>query len=280
MATVMSGSAAGEYALGYTDREHERLIQQASFIAPVTERFLREAGIGRGQRVLDLGSGVGDVSMAIARLVGPTGEVVGIERDRASISKAEARVRAAGFHNVSFEHADLNDLDGDKSFDAAVGRFILMFLPDPESVLRTLTSFVPNGGAVAFQEVSWVPMLALGARLPLWSQVLGAIHQTLLRSGANPEMGLDLYRIYQRVGLPAPNMHMDVILGSSPAFTDVIVEVLRSLHPLAEKNHVPLSALGGMETLSERVQAEITSANTVVSVVPLVSAFSRKSGQV
>jgi len=93
-------------------------------------------------------------------------------------------------------------------------------------------------------------------------------------------MGLDLYRIYQRVGLPAPNMHMDVILGSSPAFTDVIVEVLRSLHPLAEKNHVPLSALGGMETLSERVQAEITSANTVVSVVPLVSAFSRKSGQV
>jgi len=280
MAALMSGSAACEYALGYSDREHERLIRQASFIAPVTERFFREAGIGRGQRVLDLGSGVGDVSMAIARLVGPTGEVVGIERDRGSISKAEARVKAAGFHNVSFEHADLNHLHGDTSFDAAVGRFILMFLPDPESVLRTLASFVHVGGAMAFQEVSWVPMLALGAHLALWSQVLGAIHQTLLRSGANPEMGLDLYRVYQRIGLPAPNMHMDVILGSSPDFTDVILGVLRSLRPLAEKNQVPLSALGDMETLPGRIQAEITSANTVVSVVPLVSAFSRKTGQV
>lgn len=277
MATATSGNAPCDYPLGYTDAEHKRLIRQASFIAPVTERFLREAGIGAGQRVLDLGSGVGDVSMAIARLVGPTGEVVGIERDRTSLSKAQARCKAAGFHNVSFEQADVGDLIGDKSFDAAVGRFILMFLPDPESVLRSVASLVRIGGAVAFQEVSWVPMLALGARLPLWSKALDTIHQTLLRSGANPEMGLDLYPLYQRVGLPAPNMHMDILLGSTPGFTDVILGVLRSLCPLAAKNQVPLSALGDMETLPERIQAEISSANTVVSVVPLVSAFSRKA---
>jgi hypothetical protein len=119
-------------------------------------------------------------------------------------------------------------------------------------------------------------MLALGTRLPLWSQVLGTIHQTLLCSGANPEMGLDLYQVYQRIGLPAPNMHMDVLLGSGAAFTDVILGVLRSLWPMAEKNRVPLSALGDMETLPERIQTEIASANTVVSVVPLVGAYSRK----
>src|SRR5215471_5148414 len=140
MTTATTGNAPCDYALGYTDAEHERLIRQASFIAPVTERFLREAGVGTGQRVLDLGSGVGDVSMAIARLVGPMGEVVGIERDRASISKAQARCEAAGFHNVSFEHADVSDLHGEKSFDAVVGRFILMFLPDPEVALRSVAS--------------------------------------------------------------------------------------------------------------------------------------------
>lgn len=279
MATATTGNAPCDYALGYTDAEHERLIRQASFIAPVTERFLREAGVGTGQRVLDLGSGVGDVSMAIARLVGPMGEVVGIERDRASISKAQERCKAAGFHNVSFEHANVSDLYGEKSFDAVVGRFILMFLPDPEAVLRSVASFVRLGGAVAFQEVSWIPMLALGARLPLWSQVLCTIHQTLLHSGANPEMGLDLYPLYQRIGLPAPNMHMDVLLGSTPGFTDVILGVLRSLCPLAVKNHAPVSALGDMETLPERVQTEIASVNTVVSVVPLVSAFSRKTAK-
>ncbi len=74
-------NSTSQYALGSTDAEHERLIWQAERVAPLTERLFREAGIGPGQRVLDLGSGVGDVAMLAARLVGPSGEVVGIERD-------------------------------------------------------------------------------------------------------------------------------------------------------------------------------------------------------
>jgi hypothetical protein len=52
-----------DYALGYTSAEHDRLIRQATRIAPITERLFPESGIGPGQRVLDLGSGVGDVAM-------------------------------------------------------------------------------------------------------------------------------------------------------------------------------------------------------------------------
>src|SRR5262245_64250497 len=92
---------SGDYPLVHTDAEHERLIRQAARVAPITERFFREAGIGPGQRVLDLGSGVGDVAMLVARMVGPSGEVVAVERDRNSIAKAGARVNEAGFHNVS-----------------------------------------------------------------------------------------------------------------------------------------------------------------------------------
>ena len=65
-----------DYLLGSSDAEHQRLIRQAMRLAPVTESFLREAGIGPGQHVLDLGSGVGDVAMLVARLVGRSGEVV------------------------------------------------------------------------------------------------------------------------------------------------------------------------------------------------------------
>ena len=72
---------SADYPLGNTDAEHRRLIRQAARVAPITERFFREAGIGPGQRVLDLGSGVGDVAMLVARLVGPSGEVVAIEAD-------------------------------------------------------------------------------------------------------------------------------------------------------------------------------------------------------
>jgi hypothetical protein len=54
--TKVIGCSASEYALGYSDAEHERLIRQAALIAPITERLFREAGIGSGQRVFELGS--------------------------------------------------------------------------------------------------------------------------------------------------------------------------------------------------------------------------------
>src|SRR6516164_7490827 len=111
-----------DYLLGYTDSEQERLIRQAAKLAPITERFFREAGIGSGQRVLDLGSGMGDVAMLVARLVGPSGEVVAIERDRNSIGKARARVSEAGFQNVIFKESNVNEIVDEKPFDATVGR--------------------------------------------------------------------------------------------------------------------------------------------------------------
>src|SRR5215469_11327975 len=149
------------YALGSTDAEHERLIRQAVYRTPLTERFFREAGIGPGQRVLDLGSGVGDVAMLAARLVGSSGEVVGVERDPRSVSRARARAAEAGLHNVRFMQSDVDQIACDKPFDAAVGRFILMYLPDLVVVLRSVSQVVRPGGILAFQEPTWAPALAL-----------------------------------------------------------------------------------------------------------------------
>src|SRR5215475_15003579 len=146
--TSQASNGCFEYALGYTAAEHERLIRQAALIAPYTERLFRQAGVGPGQRVLDLGSGVGDVSMLLARIVGPSGEVVGIERDSSSIARAEARAAAAGLLNVSFMQSDVSDISSDKLFDAAVGRFILPFQPDPISVLRGVARLVRLGGGL------------------------------------------------------------------------------------------------------------------------------------
>src|SRR6476620_11506413 len=113
-ATMTTSQRSAEYPPGNTDAEHERLIRQAARVAPITERFFREAGIGLGQRVLDLGSGVGDVAMLAARLVGPSGEVVAIERDPKSIAKASARATEAGFYNVSFNESNVDEIRDEK----------------------------------------------------------------------------------------------------------------------------------------------------------------------
>jgi ubiquinone/menaquinone biosynthesis C-methylase UbiE len=275
VSTTSTNPSAG-YALGYTNSEHDRLIRQAARIEPTLERLFREAGIGPGQRVLDLGSGVGDVAMLAARLVGPSGEVMGIERDPSSIAVAKARSAEAGFRNISFTQTDASQIVSDRLFDAAIGRFILMFLPDPASVLRSLSRLVRPGGVLAFQEPSWAPFLTRAETLPLWSGVVSSIHETFLRSGVNPEMGPDLYRIFQEIGMPAPAMHMEIPLGSDADFSRVVCEVLDSLRPLAQQHEVSLDVLGDFATLPDRVQAEIVASGTFVSWVPLVGAWVRK----
>jgi hypothetical protein len=214
--------------------------------------------------------------MLVARIVGPSGEVIGIERDESSIARAKERAAGAGFRNVSFTQTDVNEIVSDKPFDAAVGRFILMFLPDPISVLRSVVRLVHPGGVVAFQEPSWTVMLALGARLPLWFRVRQLIHEILLRSGANPEMGLALYPMFQEVGLPAPKMHLEMPLGNDADFIGLTSDLLCSLRPLADQHKVCLKELGDLDTLPDRICAEVAAANTVASLIAIVGAWSRK----
>jgi ubiquinone/menaquinone biosynthesis C-methylase UbiE len=266
-----------EYALGYSNAEHERLIRQAARIAPFTEQFFRQAGVAEGNRVIELGSGMGDVAMLVARLVGPSGEVVGVERDANSVSKARTRVAEAGLRNVTFIHGDVDQIVADTLFDAAVGRFILMFLPDPLAAVGSISQLVRPGGVLAFQEPSWIPLLALGSRLPLWSSLLFSIHETFLRSGVNPEMGLDLYSVFRKAGLPAPSMNMQVPLGNDAEFTGLLSNLLISVKHLARQHSVPLEPLGNLDTLPARIQAEIVSSNRMVAFVPLVGVWSRKS---
>lgn len=277
---MTSTSYAPAYVLGSTDPEHERLIRQAAHLGPSTEQFFREAGIGPGQRVLELGSGVGDVAMLVARLVGPSGTVVGIERDPRSITRARARVAEAGLENVSFIQADASQIEAREPFDALAGRSILQFLPDPAGALRSLVRLVRPGGVVVFQEASWEGCPPLWTHLPLWSAARSRARETLQRSGANPEIGLALHHVFQEAGLPAPAMKMEVPVGTGPQFVRAMYDLLCTLLPEAEKLNLPSGALGEFSMLWERFQAEAAASNGVVGWwIAVVGAWARK-GQV
>src|SRR6266849_1269992 len=241
---MTAGIPSSDYLLGSTDAEHERLIRQAVRLAPVTERFFRETGIGPGQRVLDLGSGVGDVAMLAARLVGPSGEVVGIERDPRSITRARTRAAAAGLRNVTFTQSDVAQFSSDKPFDAAVGRYILQFLPDPVGILRSLSQRVRPGGVFAFQEGSWAPFVLLSAHLPLWGASVSLLHEASLRSGVNLEIGLALHKVFQDAGLPMPNMRLEMELGHDPDFTRWVSDVVCTLQMKIQEVGLSLESLG------------------------------------
>lgn len=88
-------------------------------------------------RVIDLGSGAGDMSFVVADVVGASGEVVGLERAPEAI--AEATVRAERLHlaNVRFVQGDIHNQFDEGGFDALVRRLVLMYVADPSAVLKT-----------------------------------------------------------------------------------------------------------------------------------------------
>ncbi len=65
------GTWGDAYAMGRSEAETERLIRQSGLYAPFTWRLFEQAGLGPGMRVLDVGTGAGDVALIAAEMVGP-----------------------------------------------------------------------------------------------------------------------------------------------------------------------------------------------------------------
>ena len=99
-------SRSHEYELGHSDRELKRLNTQARLVDPMTRQFFANAGVVAGMRVLDIGSGAGDVAFLAAELVGATGEVVGTERSPTAVTAAQAGAKSRGLDNVTFRLGD------------------------------------------------------------------------------------------------------------------------------------------------------------------------------
>jgi ubiquinone/menaquinone biosynthesis C-methylase UbiE len=268
-----------QYALGNTPAEHERLAWQADRFDPFTERFFRSAGIGSGDRVLDLGSGAGHVAMLVARIVRPTGSVVGVERDAGSITLAQNRVAAAGLHNVTFTHSDVNEIPAGDLFDAAVGRFILMFLPDPVRVVRLLADLVRPGGVIAFHEVSWAAFLERSDATPLCMKCARLIHETFRQSKANTEMGPELSEVYRQAGLPAPTMTSEMLLGNAADLTRWLVDLLLVLRPQIQQFGLPFDEVGPIQTLPDRLFAELAAANGIIGGPDIVGGWSQTAAR-
>lgn len=265
-----------QYMFEDPEEDRQRLEAQAQYFNPATERFLRASGVGPGMRVLDLGSGAGDVALLAARLVGPEGSVAGVEREPASIAGARKRAAAAGAGNVEFVEGDAQTLEGiDGGYDAVIGRLIMMYLPDPVAALRNAADRLRPGGVLAVQE----PDLAYDwayPQTPLYEQVRRWFLETLDRAGIEPRMGLRLYQCFLEAGLPVPELSLEaaVISGQHSArggWADVVSGVV----PLMERVGVTTAADVDPGTLADRLKAEVVAVSGIGIGPPMIGAAAR-----
>jgi len=266
------------YSLGHSERELERLAVQARLIDPITRRFFVHAGIVPGMRVLDVGSGVGDVAFLAAELVGVTGEVLGTDRSPAALAVARERAKARSLLNVSFREGDPGEMTFEQRFDAIVGRYVLMFQQDPTALLRRLIAQVRPQGVVVFHEPyrggirSFPPVAA-------YDRAWQLVDQTFRLSGADPQMGIKLHATFVAAGLPVPSMRLESVIAGGASSSDLVhfeMDVVGTLVPEMERLGVATAADIDAERLAQRVFDEVIASNSVIVGRSEIGAWSRR----
>jgi ubiquinone/menaquinone biosynthesis C-methylase UbiE len=247
-------------------------------VGEMTGRLLVDAGIAAGMRVIDVGCGRGDVSLQLARLVGPQGRVLGLDRDARPLAVARERASELGLTNLEFAEGDFSALaPGRELFDAAVGRRVLMYQPDPTEAVRRLAAAVRPGGVVAFQEHDSTVGPTSLTLLPLHERVYGWIWQTVEREGADIHMGFHLAAVLERAGLVVEQVRAEAVV-QTPRTMYGVEAIVRAMIPRIVQQGVADEAELDVDTLDQRLLAERQAANATYVGELVFGAWARKPG--
>jgi ubiquinone/menaquinone biosynthesis C-methylase UbiE len=265
--------ATSTYALGHADAEIQRLLLQGRLYNNHTEHALRRAGLRPGMRVLDVGSGPGDVSFIAAQLVGPTGSVLGIDASSDVVAFARDRAAERGLSTVKFEQANIAEIAVDE-VDAVIGRLILMHLPDPPSTLRQLANLVRPGGLIAFCEFDIEATRSIPDS-PLSRALIDGIRRVFRSVGLDPAFGTTLHTLFQQAGLGTPQLTLAAPVGTvdDTEAWQYSVEVWRLLYPFAEQLGLAGGELADIDTLLSRILAQAVGGDAVLVLPPMITAW-------
>ena len=269
-------SRDAEYTMGRSQEETDRLIEQSQLYEDVTRRFFLRSGIATGMKVLDVGSGAGDVALTLAEFVGPDGTVVGVDLNPDILKTAQARADAAGFSNIEFIAGDTRTLELPNDFDAVVGRLVLMYMADPVEALKHLATHLSPGGIAAFQEAYFAPYtVAEHPDTPLANELIKWGCTVFERSGAHLDMGMELYQAFVDAGLPEPTLHFEAPMGGPVNWSgyEYLANSFRSLVPLLEAYGITTAEKLDVDTLAERIQAEVAAAKRPIMLPPHITAY-------
>ena len=273
----LSGGRPAAYVLGHSSHELDRLKTQAHLIDPITRQFFQHAGIVPGLRVLDVGSGAGDVAFLAADLMGDTGEVIGTDKSPAAIAAARARAADRSLGTVSFREGDPASMTFERPFDAVIGRYVLMFQSDPAQMLRQCAAHLRPGGLIVFHELDWDGVRSLPAA-PIHDRCCRWIVETLRLSRAEMRMGVKLYSTFVAAGLPAPWMRLEAVIGGGANNAELLqltANLVGTLLPEMERLGVATAAEVGLDTLAQRMQAEAEASGSVIIGRSEIGAWTR-----
>lgn len=190
-----------KYIHGTHPAEQSRLARLNQLLNPSSLRKLR---LREGERVLDVGAGLGQLAVEMAEAVGPAGFVLAVERDPRQLQAARQKAQTRHLPQLRLQQGDATRLELSPaeraSFDVVHGRFILEHLPDPQAALREWATALRPGGRICLEDDDH-SVLRLWPEVPGFATLWEAHAATYQALGNDPRIGRKLVQHLHAVGL-------------------------------------------------------------------------------
>lgn len=269
--TTRESVAESSYAIEGGELGKRRLDLLAEVMRPSTLRLLAEVDLGPGQRCLDAGCGGGHVTLDLARKVGSTGKVVGIDFDADVVELARAGAADEGLDNVELLAADTRTFEGGP-FDLAYARFLLSHLSEPEKVLAHLSRLVCAGGLIVVEDVDFTGSYCHPAD-PAYDRYLELYLEVVSHLGGDATIGRRLPRLLFDAGLEDVTWNVFQPVHADGPYKQTEILTLERIRPaLVQHGLASPEEIDGILLSMRRFAADPT---TLVSLPRIVQVWGR-----
>jgi SAM-dependent methyltransferase len=251
----------------------DRLRVLSRIFAPPTTALLDRIEIVPGMRCVDIGCGGGDVSVELARRVGPGGAVTAIGFDAEALAIARREAVQAGFQNLSYRHLDLFALILDEPVDVVFTRFVLTHLQDPAAALRKMAGLLRPGGRIVVEDADasanfcYPPESAFDLYCELY-------RETMRARGSDPDIGPKLPHLLRNAGFG--DIGLNVCQPAEFIGGDVKLLVALTLDSVAQPAlEAGLTISDKVNAASKRLHELVKDDHTVMSMPRIVQAWGR-----
>ena len=200
---------------GYVSPDYLQSV--GAFLGQLKQRTYACMKIGEGATVLDVGCGSGLDTVAMAHIVGPTGQVFGVDHDPGMLAEADQRARNenAGAW-VQHRQADATSLPFEAgTFDACRSERLFQHLPDAAAALNEMSRVTKPGGMVVALDTDWGSLSTDTTEVDV-ERRLSRFHAEQLT--ANGLSGRQLYRLFKKQGLQDVSFEVFPVVVTDYAF--------------------------------------------------------------
>ena len=269
----MSETYSGNYPIERRAGEIERLNIQSAAFAHDTEVMLDLVGVRAGWACLDLGCGPGGITAALARRVGASGRVVGLDKDAQFLEHARNR----GSANVEFRQGDAYAPGlPHASFDFVHMRFLASTAGDPERLIEEALALCRPGGILALQEPD-IDTLNCYPPHPAWTMLKDIVMRAFRGVGGDVHLARRLYQLARQAGLIDVHFR-PVLIGvrSSDPMADYLPATIESLRGTIAR--LGLIADEELNAALAETRRHLQNPNTVFTLYTVAQVWGRKPG--